>query len=211
MHKIAHQPTLPELAIQKAIDRLVGMTGSDFMQSLASVSDEKLKEMTQSYIPTLGLKVSDRHALQRLQLLLEVAEQSMARLQNNSALRAAKARSTQVKDQLVRSGQLVSAAELADALGITRQAVHKAQKAGRFFALEAGGRDLYYPAFFADADLRENGLDKILRVLSLESSWSKWLFLTSSSGALGGSTPLDALRSSKLEPVLEVARASLDR
>ena len=43
MHKIAHQPTLPELAIQKAIDRLVGMTDSDFMQSLASVSDEKLK------------------------------------------------------------------------------------------------------------------------------------------------------------------------
>jgi len=113
--------------------------------------------------------------------------------------------------ELVTRGELVPSEVLAKALGISRQAIHKGLKGKRFFALETGGRELYYPTFFADKDLREAGLDEALAILASENAWSKWLFFTTPSGFLGGLKPIEALRRNKREQVLTAARAYLER
>jgi hypothetical protein len=50
--------------------------------------------------------------------------------------------------QQIEQGQLVEAQELASRLVISEQAVSKAKKAGRMFALEGAGGRLYYSALF---------------------------------------------------------------
>jgi hypothetical protein len=112
--------------------------------------------------------------------------------------------------RMIAAGELVSTTDLAKRLGISRQALNKGQKSGRYFALQHGRNDDYYPAFFADMRLRNNGLFEVMDILHEVGPWERLMFLSSPSFRLGRRSPLDALRDGRpadLEIVKSLARA----
>ena len=210
MEHIAKLPRNPQKAVRGVIESVIGSAGG-FLRRLRDVPEQQLLDIAQKLAPDLELEQETVEDIRRLRLLLDGIETAQIRARNSHALRNARTRADKIKMDLVAKGELVPSEALAKALGISRQAVHKGLKSRRLFALEAGGRELYYPSFFADKDLREAGLDEALAILAGENAWSKWLFFTTPSGFLGGLTPVEALKQSKGEQVLVAARAYLER
>lgn len=137
-------------------------------------------------------------------------ETNQASARNAQALKTARECAATIKCDLIAKGELVPADVLGQALGLSRRAIHEAAKAGRMFAIEAGGGEHYYPAFLADQDLRTHGPEDVLSILASASGWNKWLFFTTPSGALGSATPLEALRERRREAVQTAARAYIE-
>jgi hypothetical protein len=113
--------------------------------------------------------------------------------------------------QLVESGQLISAQELSHRLEVSPQAISKALKAGRVFALDGGGGRLLYPAFYADTGLSRRDLHKVTQALGDIPPSSKWQFFTNPKASLNGSTPLEALRQGERQAVMVCAAGFLER
>lgn len=204
----------PPPAVTEAFDTVIESLTQGLhrqLKALAGMPEQQLRELAHRHAPTLGLDPEAAKELRQLRVLLEGIEAAQVRTHNLQALEDARQRAATVKYDLVARGELVSAEELGKALGISRQAVHKGAKAGRLFAVEAGGREHYYPTFLADQELRANGLEDVLSILAGETGWSRWLFFTTPSGALGGTTPLEALRQRRRGAVQTAARAYLER
>ncbi|AMN46458.1 hypothetical protein ACG33_04955 [Steroidobacter denitrificans] len=202
------------LALKGTIDKLLKLLPSGLdrqLQSLVGLPEQTLLDGAFRLAPSLRIDAAEAERLQKLRVLLEGIEAALVKSQNQSALDSARQRGRTIKHELVAKGELVSAAALADALGISRQAVHKAAKASRLFSLEAGGREHYFPAFQADPDVRAGGLEDVLAILRSESDWSKWVFFTTPSGSLGGITPVQGLSQGRKEAVLAAARAYIER
>lgn len=210
MEHVAKLPSNPQQAVRGIIEDVIG-SASGLVRRLRSVPEQQLLDIAQKLAPDLDLEQDSAETIRRLRLVLDGIESAQIRARNSHALQSAKDRAKKIKIDLVATGELVPSEVLAKTLCISRQAVHKGLKSKRFFALEAGGRELYYPAFFADKELREAGLDEALAILASENAWSKWLFFTTSSGFLGGLNPLEALKRNKREQVLTAARAYLER
>lgn len=206
--------TTPPPAVTKAFDTVIESLIQGLhrqLQVLVGMPEQQLRELAHRYAPTLELEPEAAEDLRRLRVLLDGIEAAQVRARNLHALENARQRAATIKHDLVAKGELVSADDLGKALGISRQAVHKGAKAGRLFAIEAGGREHYFPTFLADQDLRANGLEEVLSILANETGWSKWLFFTMPSGTLGGATPLEALRQRRREAVQTTARAYIER
>lgn len=209
----AHPASQSKL-VKEAVDRLLdtlGESGGRALRQIRGMSEQQILELALKSAPTLDLSADKSDDIRRVRLLLEAVETALVRSRNQQTMAAARDRGRLIKESLVKKGELVPADTLADAMRISRQAVHKALTTRRVFAVKAGGRELYYPAFFADASLREAGLDEALAVLHDESGWGKWLFFTTPSGVLGGLTPIEAMRRGMKEKVLVAARGYRDR
>lgn len=111
------------------------------------------------------------------------------------------------RTRLEKQGELVSSQALADQMGITRQAITKAVKDLRMFALDGIAGQKLYPAFFADPTLDRSQLSKVSKELGQLAGPSKWQFFTSPRSSLGRSSPIDALRKGKFADVLVAATA----
>ena len=97
--------------------------------------------------------------------------------------------------------------DVAELLGISRQAVDKRRKAGQLLALELPKRGLLYPAWqFAEGDLLP-GLVEVLTALDGHDAWARARFFVTENDRLAGERPLDALRRGQLEPVLQAAHS----
>ena len=110
------------------------------------------------------------------------------------------------RELLDREGGTLSAQEVADLLGVSRQAVHKRYRAGRLLALDYGRHGHAYPAWQFVPDGVLPGLEEVLRALSDHDPWMQLIFFVSENDALDGETPLAALRRSELDAVLRAAR-----
>lgn len=113
--------------------------------------------------------------------------------------------------ELAASGELIAAQDLADRLKVTPQAVSKALKAGRVFALECGGGRLLYPAFYADGKVSRRDLETVTRALGDIPASSKWQFFTTPKASLNGVTPLQALQQGDRQAVLITAAGFVER
>lgn len=110
----------------------------------------------------------------------------------------------------IRNGELVSSGTLQEALGVKRQALSGAVKAGRLFSLTGPSGENFYPAFFADPGLDRRAVEKVAKVLGTLPAASKYFFFTSKSTLLQ-ETPLQALRRGRLDEVLTAAAAFSQR
>lgn len=92
------------------------------------------------------------------------------------------------------SGGALTAAEVAELLGITEDAVRKRARRGKLLALPRGGRSLY-PAFQFDLDRRclMPGLDAVLALLDTDSAPAKLRFFLIPDEDLGAA-PIEILR-----------------
>lgn len=114
------------------------------------------------------------------------------------------------KGELLSRGEFVRAAELADALGVTKQAISKALRDKRVFTLEIDGVR-YYPSFYLDGELERRQLESVTKALGDLPGASKLQFFSTPKHSLDGATPLEALAKGKFEQVMKSARGFAER
>jgi hypothetical protein len=123
-------------------------------------------------------------------------------------LAAARIRGLQMKRELLqRAGGTLQPREVAELLGMSRQAVGKRRRAGKLVAVQTGRRGYEYPACqFEDTGAIEN-LEKVLGAFADDTdAWMQLAFLINPNESLGGESPLDLLRRGETDTVVQAAR-----
>lgn len=117
------------------------------------------------------------------------------------------ARSAEAKVRLAeQAGGLLPADTAGQLLGISRAAVDKRRGGGKLLAVRVRS-DWHYPVCqFRDGEVL-NGLPEVVAGLGDTTGWSVLSFLLSEDDALGGRTPLDALRAGELTAVIRLVAA----
>lgn len=113
--------------------------------------------------------------------------------------------------ELEETGQLIAAQDLAQRLEVSNQAISKALKSGRLFALDGSGGRLLYPAFYADGKISRRDLEAVTRTLGEIPASSKWKFFTNPRASLDGLTPLEALQRGQRQAVMVSAAGFVER
>lgn len=137
--------------------------------------------------------------------LFEVLQQPevLAILRQRDPLAPARLRGLRAKKQLLEAeGGVVSGREVAEALGITRQAVDKRRLNGKLIGIDLGKRGYAYPVWQIGLD----GMGEVLAELASYDPWTQTLFMLGENGWLEGETPLTALRRGELDRVIAAAR-----
>ncbi len=119
------------------------------------------------------------------------------------------ARSVRHKAELIsRAGGVLSVQQVAELLGITRQAVDKRRRERKLLAVPRGSDFRYPAAQFTDGEVVA-GLRDVLAAIGLQGSWGTLDLLTAADDELEGETPFGWLKRhpDQLEPVLRLARA----
>ena len=111
------------------------------------------------------------------------------------------------RELLDADGGALSVAELAKALGVSRQAIDKRRKGGQLLALEVGKRGYLYPAWQLGRTGLLPGLAEVLAALQADSPWATARFFVSGNDRLGGKRPLDVLRKGNVVAVVAAAEA----
>jgi hypothetical protein len=141
---------------------------------------------------------------------LVVAPWFLAMLEEKDPLAEARLKGVEEQRRLLsEAGGSVGVTEAAKILGISRQAVEARRKKDRLLAVATGRHGRRYPLCqFDEASLDKvvRGLDRVLAVIDDEEGWMRLAFLLSPEERLKGATPLDALRSGKLEAVEKAAQ-----
>jgi hypothetical protein len=110
-------------------------------------------------------------------------------------------------DLLERAGGAHSTSEVAEFLGISRQAVAKRVQRGTLLALPNASGDFRFPAVqFTDTGTVK-GLEEVLAAFVVESPWTRLAVLLDTDKSLGGKRVIDALRAGQLDEVLNVVRS----
>jgi len=96
---------------------------------------------------------------------------------------------------LAEAGGTLSAGEVGDLLGITRQGVDKRRRANALLAFRRGG-DWRYPRCQFDEEAHEvlEGLSKVVQAFAEAGPWVTLDFLLAADATLDGRTPIAALR-----------------
>jgi hypothetical protein len=121
-------------------------------------------------------------------------------------LLAAKIRGLKRKKQMLEvSGGALSSVQVAEVLGISRQAVDKRRSSNQLLALTQGRRGYSYPSFQFEDGKTIRGLEEVLARLKSLDPWMQMVFFTGRNERLGGKTPIEGLQKGFVE---EVARAA---
>ncbi len=194
----------------------------------ASASDEQLNAAVRNAVEDLErLSSIDPHALQdalrravsrqrwnsvarAAKTLMNILESERAALKPTGHVAGLESRAQAARKRLAAARSLLPAGELIAQLDITRQALSKAVKAHRLFAVEAGGERLY-PAFFADANLDRRQLERVAKELGELPGWQKWEFFMTPKASLGGLTPVEALKRGRYTETRRAAIGFLER
>jgi hypothetical protein len=120
---------------------------------------------------------------------------------------AAKFRGLKRKQQMLEAaGGAMSSEQVAEVLGISRQAVDKRRAANQLLALIQGRRGYSYPSFQFEDGKTVSGLEGVLWELKDLDPWMQMVFFTSPHERLGGKTPLEQLRKGSANQVKAAAR-----
>lgn len=135
------------------------------------------------------------------------SEAALAPLARADPLARARLRGIEERRRLLSAeGGSIGAQEVARLLHVSRQAVHKRQRAGRLLGVDCGRHGLAFPVWQFGPEGVIPGLEEVLDALQGWEPWSQLAFLLSESDALGGETPLEALRQGDMAAVLRAAR-----
>jgi hypothetical protein len=103
-------------------------------------------------------------------------------------------------------GGTLTAEQVAQTIGISRQGVEKRRQAGKLVALTTGRHGYRYPVWqFSDSGTLP-GLEEVLGVLAGHDEWMQTLFFVSKHPRLGDHTPTELLKSGELMRVLDAAQ-----
>jgi hypothetical protein len=114
------------------------------------------------------------------------------------------------KELLAAEGGVLTSAEVADLLGLSRQAVDKRRRAGRLLGVTTGRRGIVYPAWqFVEGGILP-GLEEVLCDLRDHGPWSQQIFMLTKNAWVDDEVPLNVLRRGELERVRRAARMYLE-
>jgi hypothetical protein len=103
-------------------------------------------------------------------------------------------------------GGAISAEQVADLLGLSRQGVDYLRKTQRIVAWRLSGGKWHYPVWqFHDGRVRP-GISECLKELSSDDPWSRMIFFLSPRESLSGRRPLDLIVSGDVSNAIAVAR-----
>lgn len=105
-----------------------------------------------------------------------------------------------------RAGGTLSAEDAGRLLGISRQAVDKRRRAGSLLAVREGS-DWRYPACQFDKTDVVAGIPDVVRAYASSGPWVTLDFLLAPNSALGGRSPVEALKAGDREAVLRLLRS----
>ncbi len=119
---------------------------------------------------------------------------------------AAKLRGLKRKKQMLETaGGALTSEQVAEVLGISRQAVDKRRSSNQLLALTQGRRGYSYPSFQFEDGKTIPGLEEVLTELKALDPWMQMVFFTSPNERLDGKTPIERLQKGSIEDVESVA------
>ena len=110
------------------------------------------------------------------------------------------------KALIERAGGTLSAEDAGRLLSISRQAIDKRRRAGSLLAVREGS-DWRYPVCQFDETDVVAGIAEVVRAYASTGPWMALDFLLASDSALGGRSPLGALKTGDRDAVLRLLRA----
>jgi len=120
---------------------------------------------------------------------------------------AAKFRGLKRKQQMLEAaGGALTAEQVSEVLGISRQAVDKRRASNQLLALTQGKRGYSYPSFQFEDGKTITGLEDVLEELKELDPWMQMVFFTNPNERLEGKTPLEQLRKELVNEVKAAAR-----
>jgi hypothetical protein len=129
-----------------------------------------------------------------------------AGLAEDDPLLAAKLRGLYRRQEVVRAaGGALTSEQVAEILGLSRQAVDKRRSSNQLLAFTQGRRGYSYPGFQFDEGKTLSGLENVLEALRPLDPWMQLNFFTSPIERLGGKTPIELLRDGKVNDVISAA------
>jgi hypothetical protein len=177
----------------------------DAVEAAAQALGALVQHHERSTFVTWVLRTLVENEITDLEELVEVLgrPEVLADLRRRDPLAAARLRGLRAKKHLLEAeGGVVSGRELAQAIGITRQAVDKRRMNGKLIGIDLGKRGYSYPVW----QIGLNGMDAVLSELAECDSWTQALFMLSANPWLNDETPLTTLRRGELDEVLHAAR-----
>jgi hypothetical protein len=155
---------------------------------------------------TAAVRASEAPTDQAVLLRALSSGEFLADLKNVEPLAPAFIRGIEAKRRLIEdNGGALTAEQVAESFGITRQAVEKRRRAGKLLALTTGRHGYRYPAWqFTDAGTIP-GLEGVLGALASQDEWTQTAFFVGHNPRLGNRTPVEVLKAGDLESVLTAA------
>lgn len=135
------------------------------------------------------------------------APEAVAVLRQDDPFAEARLRGLEIRERLLGAeGGVLTAEQVARHLGISRQAVDKRRRVGRLLALSTGRRGYLYPAWQISQHGVVNGFERVLGQLLVRDPWMQAAFFLGGDPRLNGMTPLEALRTGRIEEACRAAR-----
>jgi hypothetical protein len=146
------------------------------------------------------------HGLEQMITAL-IAPELLAELAPIDPLAAARLRGMKVKQELLHSdGSSLKSEEVAQLLGISRQAVDKRRSKGQLLAVSLGKRGYFYPLWQFQAGKILPGLSLVLATLANFDAWTQLMFMKTGDIRLNNYTPLECLIAGDVDGVVAAAR-----
>ena len=150
---------------------------------------------------------SDYAALLQLLAQPEVIS-DLRRTDPDDPLLMARIAGLRARDEVLRAeGGALTADQMGEGLGISRQAVDQRRRKGKLLALTLGRRGYAYPAWQVVDGRTIDGLDAVLAEFHGLDPWTQAAFMLTPNTWLDDETPLDELRRGHIDRVREAASA----
>lgn len=171
----------------------------EFLQSVVAVA------LKASYVVPMTPKQARSSDFEKL-VKVFTAPEVLEVLAPDDPLAAARLKGVLVKRELLyEDGQPFKSDQVAQLLGISRQAVDKRRSKGQLLAVSLGRRGYFYPVWqFRDSQVLA-GLDKVLTALKEYDPWTQLMFMKTGDIRLDGATPKERLLSGDVDAVVEAA------
>jgi len=186
MPTLADSPTEESIFLSRAINAVVSLKQTLSKQNLA-----KAAHASSDYMVLVN-------ALTSAPMPFEFAF--------DDPLAAAKLRGVEQMKQLIEAGGgVLRSGEVADLLGLTRQAVDKRRAQNKLIGLTQEKRGYAYPRFQFVKRGTLNGLENVMNILGSD-PWTHLIFFVNPNDRLDGNTPVEELLRGNLEDVSRAAR-----
>jgi hypothetical protein len=190
-------------SLDSALREVAGTKHPVFVSRMLRVVTDLTGELTNTRIDEASAAKTDFEAL--LDALSASVE--MAKYASANPLIAGKLRGLRRKQEILeRAGGTFTSEEMAEAIGISRQAVDKRRSANQLLAVTQGKRGYAYPRFQLEDGKTLSGLEDVLERLKTLDPWMQLIFFATPNEHLEGMTPIETLRQGKPEMVKEAAR-----
>lgn len=126
-------------------------------------------------------------------------------------IRAAKKRGADLAQEILARDGMLTGAQAEDRSGVPRRTLNARRAAGTLLGLigPAQTRGYRYPSWQFDPEIAK-AVTQVCAVLKSKPPWGVYLFFITPQPALGGLTPVDALRVGKSETVFLLAQSESD-